>query len=120
MDGSITDEQAHAWLQDIADGGWVSLHFESPALASSDRAEIIGGGYTRYKMPFSQPMNRTIWSLDDARFVGLIQTKITYFGIWTKQYKGWLRAYGELPEPTVVLTGKGFVLPAHQLVISVG
>lgn len=120
MDGSITDDQAHAWLQDINDNGWISLHYESPALGGTDRGEIAGGGYKRFKMIFTQPNSRSIWSSVDARFTGLIQNKITYFGIWTHQYRGWLRAYGELPEPVVVLTGKGYVLNAHQLVVSIG
>ena len=40
MDGSITDDQAHEWLQEIADNGWISLHFDNTALGGSDLAEI--------------------------------------------------------------------------------
>lgn len=120
MNGSITDEQAHIWLQEISDNGWVSLHYDSPALAGEDRAEIAGGGYTRVKMVWKQPNNRSIWSSDDARFTGLMQTKITYFGVWDSQVKGMLRAYAELPEPAVVLNGKGYILHAETLAISFG
>jgi hypothetical protein len=119
-DGSVTDEQAHAWLQDIADNGWVSLHYDSPALGGADKAEIAGGGYLRFKMNFSNPNNRGIWSLTDARFTGLQQTKLTYFGVWDSLNKGMLRAYGELPTPAVVLNGKGYVLHAGLIAISFG
>ena len=119
-DGSLTEEQAHTWLQDIADAGWVSLHYDSPALNGIDRAEIAGGGYQRVKMAFSQPNNRAIWSLIDARFTGLQQTKLVYFGVWDKKTKGMLRAYGELPTPAVVLNGKGYILHAGLIAISFG
>lgn len=119
-DGSITDEQAHTWLQDVADAGWVSLHYDSPALGGDDKAEIAGGSYQRVKMAFSQPNNRAIWSLVDARFTGLQQTKLVYFGIWDSLSKGMLRSYGELPTPAVVLNGKGYVLHAGLIAISFG
>ena len=120
MDGSITDEQAHIWLQEIADGGWVSLHFDTPALGGVERAELSGGSYQRVKVPWSQPTNRAIWSLDDARFNGLVANKITYFGVWNSAVKGMLRAYAELPSPAVVLTGKGYILHAGTVAISFG
>ena len=66
------------------------------------------------------PNNRAIWSLVDARFTGLVQTKLVYFGVWNKQNKGFLRAYGELPNPVVILNGKGFILHAGLLAISFG
>jgi hypothetical protein len=119
-DGSVTDEQAHRWLQQIADHGWISLHNDTPGLAGEDRAEIFGGGYARFKMSWSQPSNRAIWSLVDARFTGLIQTKLTSVGVWDSAAKGLLRAYGELPEPVVILNGKGYVLHHGSLAISFG
>lgn len=120
MDGSLSDEQAHLWLQEVADSGWVSLHFDNPSLGGIERAEIAGGGYKRFKMNWSQPNNRAIWSLTDARFMGLMQTKLTYFGVWDKAHLGLLRAYAELPKPAVVLNGKGFVLHAGTIAISFG
>lgn len=119
-DGSISDEQAHLWLQEIADAGWVSLHYDSPALGGPDRAEISGGGYQRFAMIWSQPSNRAIWSLVDARFTGLVQNKLTYAGVWSRAHQGLLRAYTELPEPAVVLNGKGYVLHAGLLAVSFG
>lgn len=119
-DGSATDEQVHLWLQEIADGGWVSLHYDSPALGGGDKAEIGGGGYQRFQMAFSQPNNRAIWSLLDARFTGLMQNKLVYFGVWSEKNNGFLRAYGELPSPVVVLNGKGYILHAGLLAISFG
>lgn len=118
--GSVTPEQAHLWLQEIADASWVSLHSDSPALGGSDRAEIVGGGYQRFKMIWSQPTNLAIWSLVDARFTGLTQSKLVYFGIWSRKNTGILRAYGELPTPVVVLNGKGYVLHAGLLAVSFG
>ena len=120
MDNSITDEQAHNWLQEIANNGWISLHFDNPALGGVDRAEISGAGYARFKMIWTQPNNRSIWSLNDARYTGLQQTKITYFGVWNAGVKGFLRAYGELPSPAMILNGKGYVLHAGLIVISFG
>jgi hypothetical protein len=123
VDGSVTDDQAHAWLQDIADNGWISLHFDNPGLGGAERAEISGGGYQRFKMSFSQPSNRTIWSLKDAKWTGLIQNKITYLGIWnTRDNKPntFLRAYGELPDPVAILNGKGFIIPAGRIAVSIG
>jgi hypothetical protein len=120
LDGTITDEQVHLWLQDIADNGFVSLHFDTPALGGIDRAEIAGGGYHRYQMVWSDPTNRAIWSMDDAKFTGLVQTKVTYFGIWNKLNLGRLMAYTELAEPVGILNGKGFVIPAGQIAVSMG
>ena len=119
-DGSVTDEQAHRWLQEIADKGWVSLHYDTPALGGADRAEIAGGGYQRFRMLWSQPSNRAIWSTVDARFNGLMQCKLTYFGVWDSGVKGLLRAYGELPEPAVILSGKGYILHQGSLAVSFG
>jgi hypothetical protein len=119
-DGSVTDEQAHLWLQQIADAGWVSLHYDSPALGGPDQAEIAGGGYQRFKMIWSQPNNRAIWSLVDARYNGLTQTKLTYYGVWSARNQGILRAYGELPDPVVVMNGKGYILHAGLLAVSFG
>jgi len=120
MDGTVTDQQAHAWLQEIADAGWVSLHYDNPGLGDDNWCEIYGGGYLRFQMPFSQPNNRGIWSTADARFTGLQATKLVYFGIWTKAHKGWIRAYGELPQPKVVHNGGGYVIPQGELAISIG
>lgn len=120
MDGSVSDEQAHAWLQDIADAGWVSLHYESPALGSVGKGEIGGGGYVRFKMSFSQPANRAIWSLADAKFTGLTQNRLTHFGIWSSQYLGMIRAYGPLPEAAVIVNGWGYILHEGDLAVSIG
>jgi hypothetical protein len=120
MDGSVTPEQAHQWLQEIADDGWISLHFDNPMLAGRDAAEVIGAGYLRVKMAWSQPSNQSIWSLKDARFTGLNATKVTHFGVWNKDAKGMLRAYAEFSSPKVVMNGKGLVLVAGSIAISVG
>lgn len=119
-DGSVTDDQAHAWLQEIVERGFVSLHFDTPMLGGESRAEISGGGYRRFKMSWSQPQNRSIWSLEDAKFTGLMQNKVTYFGVWDSQNLGILRAYAELPDPAVILTGKGYTLHEGELAISIG
>lgn len=120
MDGTITDAQVHLWLQDIADSGYVSLHFDTPALGGLTAAEISGGGYQRFKMSWSNPDNRAIWSVVDARFTGLVQTKVTYFGVWDKLTKGMLMAYTELATPVAILNGKGFVIPKGQIAVSMG
>ena len=120
MDGGISDEQAIIWLNEIAANGWVSLHYDNPSLGGAERAEVSGGGYVRFKMVWSPPRNRAIWSTMDARFQGLLQTKILYFGVWDLQYRGFMRAYAELPEPGVVLNGEGYILHKEQLAISFG
>lgn len=120
MDGSISDEQANVWLQDIADSGYISLHYESPSMMGTGRGEISGGGYKRFKMGWSQPSNRTIWSLDDARFTGLLQNKISHFGIWNALNSGRVMAYGPLADPVVLLTGSGYVLHEGEIAVSFG
>jgi hypothetical protein len=120
VEGIITDAQVHQWLQGIADKSWISLHFDTPALGGLDRAEISGGGYKRFKMAWSQPANRAIWSMVDARFTGLVQTKLTYFGVWNALTLGDLLAYVELQEPVGILNGKGYVIPQGQIAISMG
>ena len=120
MDGSITDDQVHRWLQEIADSGFVSLHFDTPALGGIARSEVSGGGYQRFKMAWSNPDNRAIWSMEDARFTGLVQTKVTYFGVWNLRNKGRLVAYTELSQPVSIRNGKGYVIPQGQIVISLG
>jgi hypothetical protein len=118
MEGSVSDEQVHRWLQNIADAGFVSLHVDTPALGGIDRAEISGGGYRRFEMAWTQPANRSIWSQKDAKFTGLMQCRISYFGIWSQLHGGLLRAYAELPKPVSILNGKGYVIPAGELAIS--
>jgi hypothetical protein len=120
MYGSLSDEQAHQWLQEIADNGFISLHFQSPALGGSSKGEIGGGGYRRYQMRWHQPKNRSIWSLDDARFTGLLPTRAVYFGVWSALNQGFLRGYGELPSPATILAGKGYIMPAGEIAISLG
>lgn len=120
MDGSVSDEQANAWLQDIVDSGYVSLHYESPALMGVGRGEISGGGYHRVKMSWSQPSNRTIWSLQDARFTGLLQNKLTHFGIWDSLNNGMIRAYAPLDSTAVIINGMGYVLHEGDLAVSIG
>jgi len=120
MAGNITDDQVHLWLQGIADAAYVSLHFTTPALGGVGYNEISGGGYKRALTPFSQPANRTIWSLDDARFTGLLQNQLTHFGIWNTATGGLLVAYGELPTAVVITSGQGYILKGGDLAISFG
>lgn len=120
MEGSFTDSQVHLWLQEIADDGWVSLHYDIPALGGVGYCEVDGGGYTRQKPVFSQPANRAIWSLADIRFSGLKQTQLTHFGVFSKKLNGRLMCYGRLPEKKVILNGKGFVIHEGDLAISIG
>lgn len=120
MDGALTDDQVHDWLQEIAEDGFLSLHFDVPALGGVDKNEIGGGGYKRFKVSWSRPANRAIWTLVDAKFSGLTRARVTYFGVWNKQNKGMLRAYAELPEPAQILTGKGYTLHAGEVAISIG
>jgi hypothetical protein len=116
--GTFTDQRVHKWLQDIADAGWVSLHYDSPALDGIGGSEISGGGYARVKVDFTQPTNRAIWSITDARWTGLVQTTLTHFGVWDSQVKGSLEGYGLLPSKVIILTGKGYVIKAGNLALS--
>lgn len=120
MDGSFTDEQVHQWLQDVADAPWISLHYDTPALQGIGACELSGGGYVRCKVSFSQPANRSIWSLSDARFTGLIQTQLTHFGVWDQKTGGMLRAYARLPEKVAIPNGFGYVLRQGELALSIG
>ena len=126
MDGTITDAQVHLWLQDIADSGYVSLHFDTPALGGLTAAEISGGGYQRFKMSWSNPDNRAIWSVVDARFTGLVQTKVTYFGVWDKLTKGMCPSLGRngastrVPAPPQNATREGAQPPSSPPPRSLG
>lgn len=120
MSGNVTDDQVHIWLQEIADTTYVSLHFDTPALGGVGSNEITGGGYKRSKVPFSQPANRTIWSLDDARFTGLTQNQLTHFGLWSDVTGGLLMGYGLLPVSVVITNGQGYILKGGDLAISFG
>lgn len=118
MNGSISDEQVHRWLEGIVQSAWVSLHYDSPALSGADKAEISGGGYTRVQAIFTMPSNRTIWCESDVTFSGLLQNRITHFAVWDSQNEGMMIAYGALPEPVTVLNGWGYTLYSGDLVIS--
>jgi hypothetical protein len=120
MDGSFTDAKVHEWLQEIAENCYVSLHYDTPAYGGLGDCEIEGGGYTRSKVAMSQPANRAIWSLEDARFSGLIQNKLTHFGIYNTAIGGMLVAYAPLPEPKTVLTGWGYTIHEGELALSFG
>ena len=120
MEGSLTDEQVHVWLQEIADKSFISLHSASPALSGTSYGEIAGGGYHRYRMSWHDPKNRGIWSLEDAVFSGLKATRVTYFGIWNQLRNGRLMGYAELPSPTTIPVGTGFVLHSGDIAISLG
>ena len=119
-DGTFTDDQVHLWLQEIADEAWISLHYDSPVLGGVGQCEISGGGYKRDKVAMSQPANRTIWALEDAKFTGLTQTRLTHFGINTQASKGRLIAYARLSSPVTILNGRGWLLRAGELAISFG
>jgi hypothetical protein len=121
MMSGFTDEQVHQWLYDISSKGlWISLHYESPGIGSLDRGEINGGGYVRQKVDFSYPVSRAIWSMDDAKFTGLPQSRLKYFGVWSARNRGCLRAYGELPREAVVLEGRGYVIKEGTIALSLG
>jgi hypothetical protein len=120
MEGSFTDAVVHDWLQVIADNAWISLHYATPALGGIGACEIHGGGYVRAKVAFSQPTNRAIWSLEDARFTGLVQNQLTHFGINNSESGGLLLAYGPLPTKAIIMNGHGYVLRQGELAVSIG
>lgn len=120
MEGSFSDQWVHGWLQEIADGSYASLHYDTPALADATFAEIYGGGYVRQLVAWSQPSNRSIWSVDNTRWTGLPENAITHFGVWNQPTGGFLIAYGRLPEKVLIIGGKGFTMAAGELAISVG
>lgn len=114
------DEQVHAWLQCVADNAWVSLHYESPALMGLGRGEIFGGGYVRRQGVFSTPNARSIWTIEDVKFIGLPANRLTHFGIWSRKNKGKLRAWGSLPDQgSIIVPGGGYVLKAGKIALSI-
>ncbi len=120
MEGSFTDARVHQWLQEIADESYISLHYDTPALSDATFAEIFGGGYTRQRVNWAQPTNRSIWSLEAVRFSGLVQNQLTHFGVWNALTGGELIAYARLPEMVILLSGQGHVFPAGELALSIG
>lgn len=125
--GTFDDDQVHDWLADVAAAAWISLHYESPSLNGLGRGEISGGGYARKLVGFTVPTNRTIWSIQSARFAGLLANRLTHFGIWDQQNGGRLRAYGELHGydnqknvyPVLIRAGGGWTIPEGQLALSI-
>ena len=120
MEGSFTDEEVHEYLQGVADAGWLSLHFDTPALGGIGSNEVFGGGYVRIKGIWTQPSNRAIWLQEDARWTGLTQGVLTHFGIWNDPFQGRLRAYGRLPQKMTILNGWGYQLRAGDVAVSFG
>lgn len=120
MEGSFSDNQVHEWLQTIADGSWISLHYASPLLDDTTYAELSGGGYQRFKMDWSQPSNRSIWSLAAARFVGLPECVLTHYGSWDDPLSGRLQFCGRLPEKKIITAGAGYLIPAGDLACGIG
>lgn len=120
MDGSVTDYQANEWLEQITETGWISLHFDNPTLGGEDKAEIHGGGYSRFKATWTKPNGRAIWNDGDARWSGLTQNKISYVGVWDKRRNGHLLVYCELPDKISIRNGEGWILHDRDLVISFG
>jgi len=120
-DGAFDDDLVHAWLACVADNAWISLHYESPSLNGLGRGEIDGGGYLRRQAVFSDPSSRAIWTLEDVKFVGLPENRLTHFGIWNHKVGGKLRAWGRLPDPNgvIVVNGGGYVLHAGDLALSI-
>lgn len=113
------DDQIHAWLQCVADNAWISLHYESPAIYGLGRGEISGGGYVRRQGHFSTPSARTIWSIEDVKWVGLPAVRLSHFGIWSHKNKGKLRAWGALPDQGSVITpGSGYVIREGLIALS--
>jgi hypothetical protein len=115
----FTDSCVNNWLSDIVDSGWISLHYDSPALDGAGLSEISGGGYTRMKGSFSEPANRTIWLLFDISWSGLSQTKVTHFGIWSAATGGTLQAYGAMSEPRIIMSGHGYIIRQQELSLSI-
>lgn len=116
----FTDAKVHEWLQEVADRAYVSLHYDNPVMGGVGAAELSGGGYVRVKVPFSQPANRIIWSLADARWIGLEQNQLTHFGVWNRAQRGVLVACAPLPDRISVLNGQGYVIREGELALSFG
>ena len=115
MDGSVTDEQAHLWLQEIADDG-----LGQPALRQPGAGRSGQGGDHRWRLPAVQdglePAHQPGHLVAGGRQVHRADADQGHLlrGLGHARYKGMLRAYAELPTPVVVLNGKGFVLHAGR------
>lgn len=116
----FTDTTVHDWLETVSSSAWCSLHYDSPALDGLGGSEISGGSYARVKIVFAAPSNRAMWATDDVVFAGLPATQVTHFGIWSLRTKGSLIAYGTFPTRRIVPAGRGIVIPAGDLVLSLG
>src|SRR3954466_8816445 len=117
--GNIDDELVHAWLDCLRDNAWCSLHYETPALNGLGRGEISGGGDIRRKLDFSAPVARSIWSINNVKFIGLNANRLTHFGIWNHKSGGKIKAWGKLPDDGALITqGGGYVLGEGSIAIS--
>src|SRR4051812_7480936 len=116
--GSASDYQVHAWLQQIVASAYGSLHYDDPTLGAINNNEVSGGGYLRPQILFTAPVNRGIWNSADIIWNGLLQGQITHWGINDASAGGNLIYSGRLPGITSLLTGRGYRIGAGGLAVS--
>lgn len=115
--GGFTDYQVEKWLSQLTHS-WVSLHYTHPVIDGAYASEVFGGSYVRQRVDMSSPGSRAIYVEQDARFQGLPHVRITHIAGWTTQYNGDMQWWAEIPEPSVVLEGKSFIVPSSLIALS--
>lgn len=115
----ISHQYAHQILSDIAENCYLSLHLDSPILAGAYASEISGSGYARRKLEFAQPSSRSVVNVNDVRFSGLPQTRVTWVGGWNAAINGDILWYVELATPVIIPQGSGYGIGAGEVIISI-
>ena len=120
FEGTFSDYLVHEWLEEVQESCWVSLHFDSPAIAGALASEFGGGsgGYHRQEAKFTNPSNRAIWNKNALQWRGLNDNNVMYVGGWDKERGGHLLWYAKLESPKMIREGQGYTLAENELVIS--
>jgi hypothetical protein len=114
----FSPERCTRWLQEIIDeGSWVALCFDDPE-AAGIASELTGSGYVRKRARFSDISNKTLWVNHPLAWAGLPQSRLTHIAGYDAQFIGEIQWSCPLRSPARVLEGKGYTIPANQIVLS--
>lgn len=117
-EGTFSDTRVEVWLGDFKTL-WVGLHYDNPRTAGEYASEVFGGSYARVRTTMSDPVNRVIFNESDLSFNGLPAVKLTHIAGWSQAYNGTMEFSVPLPAPRVIVTGKGYYIPAGEIAITI-
>lgn len=118
MSGRFTDTKVQEFLATFRNI-WLGLAHESPEISSPYSAEINGAAYERMRIQMSQPEGRFVVNATGCRFSGLPSVRVTHLMGWDASMNGNLDFYIALPTPIRIQLGKGIVVNAGDIVLSI-